>query len=192
MSAVSWMSVVWFVVVLAMVPVGLWLLKRSGMAGPVGRLAGGGPRLTGSLAVGPQQRVVTVEVGEGSAKRWLVLGVTPQQITTLVRSTAPLVVPAPGDLGATGAARSTAATGFSQVLTQALGRRSPQPDRDGDTHRPDVSAPASSRPRGRRSSRTTPGGLSTLAPVSDFSSGRREGAADPRLVALRDRLARGG
>jgi flagellar protein FliO/FliZ len=29
------------------------------------------------------QRVITVEVGQGDQRKWLVLGVTPQQITTL-------------------------------------------------------------------------------------------------------------
>jgi flagellar protein FliO/FliZ len=35
------------------------------------------------VAVGPQQKVVTVEVALGMHKKWLVLGVTPHSITTL-------------------------------------------------------------------------------------------------------------
>jgi flagellar protein FliO/FliZ len=35
------------------------------------------------LAVGPQQKVVTVEIALGPHKKWLVLGVTPQSVTKL-------------------------------------------------------------------------------------------------------------
>lgn len=35
------------------------------------------------LAVGPQQKVVTVALDLGPHKKWLVLGVTPQSVTTL-------------------------------------------------------------------------------------------------------------
>lgn len=79
----SWTGLLWFVLILGMIPAALWLLKRSGVAG--GRLGcqPGLTRLVGSLSVGAQQRVITVEVGEGAGRRWLVLGVTPQQINTL-------------------------------------------------------------------------------------------------------------
>jgi flagellar protein FliO/FliZ len=84
MTGASWTGLLWFVVVLALIPLALWMLKRSGMAGGLRpRAQGGLPRLVGTLAVGAQQRVVTVEVGEGEARRWLVLGVTPQQVNTL-------------------------------------------------------------------------------------------------------------
>jgi flagellar protein FliO/FliZ len=36
-----------------------------------------------TLPLSANQRVVTLEVGQGEARRWLVLGVTPQSITTL-------------------------------------------------------------------------------------------------------------
>ena len=36
-----------------------------------------------SLPLAPNQRLVTVEVGRGESRRWLVLGVTGQQISTL-------------------------------------------------------------------------------------------------------------
>jgi len=35
------------------------------------------------LPLAPNQRLVTVEVGRGDARRWLVLGVSAQSITTL-------------------------------------------------------------------------------------------------------------
>lgn len=42
-----------------------------------------GAKVISAVAVGPQQRVVTVEIGEGSNRRWLILGVTAQSITRL-------------------------------------------------------------------------------------------------------------
>jgi len=121
-NTTSWMPLLWFGVVLALIPAALWLLKRSGLA-PAGlRGAAAGPRLTGSLALGPQQRVVTVEVGEGDERRWLVLGVTAQQITTLHTLTVPPVPPAlPASQGlAPGGASARAPQGFSQMLSKAL------------------------------------------------------------------------
>ena len=40
-------------------------------------------RTVGVLPLSASQRVVTVEVGQGLDRRWLVLGVTGQSITTL-------------------------------------------------------------------------------------------------------------
>ncbi|RZM03922.1 MAG: flagellar biosynthesis protein FliO [Variovorax sp.] len=60
--------------------------SRPGFLGAFGGLAstGGGPsRLVSSLAIGPQQRVVTVEVGTPQARTWLVLGVAGQSISCL-------------------------------------------------------------------------------------------------------------
>ncbi len=72
-----------FALILTLIPIALWLLKRS----PMGRFSGaapGGPlRLVGTLALGPHQRIVTVEVGAGEDRRWLVLGVAPAGIQTL-------------------------------------------------------------------------------------------------------------
>jgi flagellar protein FliO/FliZ len=102
----------WFVVVIALIPLALWLLKRT----PVGTAAAHGAlRSVAVLALSPQQRIVTVEVGRGSERRWLVLGVTPQQITPL-HEMAPQADEA---LPATPAA----ALPFAQVLARF--RRSP-------------------------------------------------------------------
>jgi len=69
-----------FVAVVAAIPLALWLLKRT----PIGQAASpGGPRLVGQLPLAPNQRVVTVEVGHGEHRRWLVLGVSPAGIRTL-------------------------------------------------------------------------------------------------------------
>ncbi len=73
-------SLLWFVAILALIPAALWLLKRTPAGGA------GSHSLMKSVAVLPlsaSQRIVTVEVGEGEARRWLVLGVTPSSISTL-------------------------------------------------------------------------------------------------------------
>ena len=57
-----------------------WLQKRTGR-GPGG--TDKGSRLVSVLALGPQQRVITVEVGAGQQRTHLVLGVTAQSITCL-------------------------------------------------------------------------------------------------------------
>ena len=69
-----------FVAILVLIPVALWLLKRT----PIGAAASvGHMRVVAALPLGPNQRVVTVEVGQGDERQWLVLGVTPAGISTL-------------------------------------------------------------------------------------------------------------
>jgi flagellar protein FliO/FliZ len=48
-----------------------------------GGAAGGMMRTIAALPISANQRIVTVEVGQGEQRRWLVLGVTAQSITTL-------------------------------------------------------------------------------------------------------------
>ena len=77
-----WGSLLWFGAVVLAIPLVLWLLKRT----PLGGAATGAPGTPRAVAVMPlsaQQRLVTVEVGQGDDRRWLVLGVTPQGITPL-------------------------------------------------------------------------------------------------------------
>ncbi len=77
----GWLLVVGFVIVLALIPVGLrWVQRRIGAVG-VG--APSATRIVCAVAVGPHQRVVTVEVGPEGARTWLTLGVTAQSITCL-------------------------------------------------------------------------------------------------------------
>ena len=73
--------VVLFVAAMAALP---WLVRRiqqkqasSGMA------AGTASKVLSAIAVGPQQRVVTVEVGPEHSRTVLVLGVTAQQVSCL-------------------------------------------------------------------------------------------------------------
>lgn len=80
--------VVLFVAAMAALP---WLIRRlqqrqSGLFSA----SGGVSKVLSAVAVGPQQRVVTVEVGPEHQRTVLVLGVTAQQINCLH------VLPAPG------------------------------------------------------------------------------------------------
>ena len=73
-------SLLWFVAIIVMIPVALWLLKRTPMGGAA---SNGVLRSVAVLPLSASQRIVTVEVGQGEARRWLVLGVSAQSITTL-------------------------------------------------------------------------------------------------------------
>jgi len=77
----SLISVGLFLALLACLPFAIkWVKSRS--RGNV-REVGGQSRFVSAVAVGPHQRVVTVEVGPEGARVWLTLGVTPQSITCL-------------------------------------------------------------------------------------------------------------
>lgn len=81
MTTQTLLLVVLFIAALAVLPWAVrWLQRRTqgGMAS-----ASLSSRLVGALAVGPQQRVVTVEVGPPGARTWLVLGVTQQSVNLL-------------------------------------------------------------------------------------------------------------
>ena len=94
-------SLLWFLAILALIPVALWLLKRTPMGGAAGQ---GVLRSVAALPLSTSQRIVTVEVGHGAARRWLVLGVTPQSITTLHTMEPEEAAPGtPGTLAAPGA-----------------------------------------------------------------------------------------
>jgi flagellar protein FliO/FliZ len=115
MASTATTSVLWFVAVLALIPLALWLLKRTPLVagGAIG--ASGNLRHIAALPLAPNQRVVTIEVGSGDERRWLVLGVTPQSITTL-HSMAPQDEPLAPD---------ATAPGFAQVFAR-LRRGTPQ------------------------------------------------------------------
>ncbi|ALT76553.1 flagellar biosynthetic protein FliO [Paucibacter sp. KCTC 42545] len=71
----------WFLAILCLIPLALWLLKRSPMGGSLNPQ--GVMRVVAQLPISPNQKLLTVEVGQGDQRRWLVLGVTAQQICTL-------------------------------------------------------------------------------------------------------------
>ncbi len=74
-------SLLWFLAVIAMIPLTLWLLKRTPLGGASGRA--GTPRTVAVLPLSAQQKIVTVEVGQGEERLWLVLGVSAQGVRTL-------------------------------------------------------------------------------------------------------------
>ena len=78
----GWGSLLWFAAVIALIPLALWLLKRSQVLGG-GMLRPGTPRPVAVLPLSSQHKLVTVEVGHGEDRLWLVLGVSPQGLRTL-------------------------------------------------------------------------------------------------------------
>lgn len=111
MSTPSASVYLWFIVIVVMIPMVLWLIKRSSLGGHLGAGQAVAPmRLVSSLVLAQGQRIVTVEVGEGDERRWLVLGVTQQSITTLHTLTASPLPPA------TAAAAAKPADAFHQLL----------------------------------------------------------------------------
>ena len=73
-------SLLWFCAIVAAIPATLWFLKRT----PLGGAGGAGVmRSVAMLPLSTTQRIVTVEIGSGDDRCWLVLGVTPGSITTL-------------------------------------------------------------------------------------------------------------
>ncbi len=110
-------SLLWFIAVLAMIPIALWLFKRSpaGARFAAGGTGGAALRSVATLPLSPSQRIVTIEVGQGDERRWLVLGVTPQSITPLHTLLPPADVPGAATAGAPGPG---AAGAFSQALAR--------------------------------------------------------------------------
>jgi flagellar protein FliO/FliZ len=79
-----------FVGVIALIPVLLWLVRRTG----AGVMASDGLlRTVSSLSLSPSQRVVVVALQQGAVQRWLVLGVSADRITPLTTVDAPEEVP---------------------------------------------------------------------------------------------------
>jgi flagellar protein FliO/FliZ len=73
-------SLLWFIAILALIPATLWFLKRTPLGGAG---SSGVMKSIASMPLSTSQRIVTVEVGSGDERRWLVLGITPSSITTL-------------------------------------------------------------------------------------------------------------
>ena|SRR5438105_6567159 len=80
MTSQSFAPLLWFIAIIAMIPFALRLLKRTPLGGAGGQ---GLMRSIAVLPISPSQRLLTVEVGTGAERRWLVLGVTASSITTL-------------------------------------------------------------------------------------------------------------
>ena len=101
-------SLWWFVAIVALIPLALWLLKRTPLGGS--GTGAGAPRTVGVLPLSASQKLVTIEVGQGEERLWLVLGVTPQSIRTLHTMS-------PQQAAAQGAA-APPATAFAQLLSR--------------------------------------------------------------------------
>ena len=99
-------SVLWFCAIVALIPITLWFLKRT----PLGGAGGAGVmKSVAMLPLSTSQRIVTVEIGSGDERRWLVLGVTPASITTLHTM-------APQDLAAAAPTSGAVHPAFAQIL----------------------------------------------------------------------------
>jgi flagellar protein FliO/FliZ len=108
----------WFAVIIVAIPLVLWLLKRTPLGGSG---AAEVMRSVASLPLSTSQRILTIEVGQGEQRRWLVVGVTPHSITTLHTMDAP---PVDASRGAAPLPTSGAAASFSQMLGRLQGQRS--------------------------------------------------------------------
>ena len=82
-------SLLAFVGIVALIPLALWLLKRTPIGGGA---AHGLMRTVAMLPISANQRLLTVEVGSGDERKWLVLGVTAAGIHTL-HTMAPQAMP---------------------------------------------------------------------------------------------------
>ena len=110
--------VVLFVGAMALLP---WLVRRLQQRHTAnGVAAGTASRVLSAVAIGQQQRVVTVEVGPEHARTWLVLGVTAQQISCLH------VLPA-SPQGAIGPAAPEIPS-FAREIATAVGERKAAPN----------------------------------------------------------------
>ncbi len=111
----SLVPVLWFLAILALIPLVLWLLKRTPLGGGA---QGGHLKTVAQLVIAPSQRIVIVEVGHGDDREWLVLGITGQQIRTLH------VMPPQADAAV---ALQTAQPSFAQLFKRSLDRPSDNP-----------------------------------------------------------------
>ncbi|HEX6019549.1 MAG TPA: flagellar biosynthetic protein FliO [Burkholderiaceae bacterium] len=82
-------SLLAFAAIVALIPLALWLLKRTPIGGGA---AHGVMRTVAMLPISANQRLLTVEVGLGDDRKWLVLGVTSAGIQTL-HTMAPQALP---------------------------------------------------------------------------------------------------
>ena len=110
-------ALLWFAAIVVMIPLALWLLTRTPLGGAASTA---GMRSISALALSNTQRLLTVEVGQGDQRRWLVLGVTPHTISVLHT-----MEPAPDAVTPAGATALGAAGGsFAQMLSRLRGNPS--------------------------------------------------------------------
>lgn len=94
-TGLSWWPLLVFGLVLALIPLSLWLMRRAGLgrSGMPGLLTP-----VASLALSPTQRVVIVALArpKPAPAQWLVLGVSADRISTLATLDAPVQAEAAG------------------------------------------------------------------------------------------------
>lgn len=105
-----------FVLVIAMIPAAIWLLKRTQAMRPA---RDGALQLVAGLAVGPRERIAVVNVGQ----RALVVGITAHGITHLATLDEALPVPPAPRPGAAAVAAVGAGSAFAQTLAARLRAR---------------------------------------------------------------------
>jgi flagellar protein FliO/FliZ len=108
MNTMPLTSLLWFAAIIVLIPLALWLLKRTPLGGGA---SGNVMRSIAALPLSTSQRILTVEVGHGEQRRWLVLGVTPHSITTLHTMEPPAEAP-----GAIARVDGSSAGSFANVL----------------------------------------------------------------------------
>ncbi len=110
----------WFAAVVVAIPFVLWWFKRT----PIGaRMSSATMKSVGALPLSASQKLVTVEVGRGEERRWLVLGITPGSIALLYTLS-------PHDEPPGAAMPSTPTEGFAQLLSRLKhGKGSAEGDR---------------------------------------------------------------
>lgn len=114
MSTNAITPLLWFFGVIALIPLLLWMVKRS----PMGAAMSSGPvRPVAVMPLSSSQKLVTVEVGQGEERVWLVLGVTPNGISTLHT-----MAPQGAAQGLTPAGGPNPRTAFAQLLQRMQGR----------------------------------------------------------------------
>ena len=112
----SLMPLLAFVLVIALIPAALWMMKRAGLG--VGVAQGGVLKHVAQLGLGASQRVQVVEIAVGAERHWLVLGVTGERVTQLASYPAPDVAPQ--------ASATAHATAVNQLIARWRGVVGPQ------------------------------------------------------------------
>ena len=110
-----------FVLVIALIPAALWMMKRSGVGGAA---TGGVLRHVAQMGLGASQRVTVVEIAVGADRHWLVLGVTGENVTQLATYPAP-------DLSQTPSAPAHTAA-VNQLIARWRGATGSQGDQRGE------------------------------------------------------------
>lgn len=77
----SLVTLVVFLLLLALLPIVIQRVRQRSVAGQLASASA--MKIVSAMAVGPHQKVLTVEVGPQGARTWLVLGVSAQAVTCL-------------------------------------------------------------------------------------------------------------